>query len=635
MEYDASKNPLFDPIAFGRLTVKNRIAIAPHGSGLHERDGSIGDKMLYYLRNQARGGAGMLTIGSGDIGPDWAGVSIGHPADPALIGNYYNAAEMAHQYDCKISMQLIPGREMLMPTEQVVNSYTKDDISVWQDQYVNAACNLMQAGFDFIMIHGAHGNGPAMFYSPRYNHRTDEYGGSEENRARFGVEVLEKIRARCGDKLHIEYRLSADEIDPEGASIEETIAYAKRIEDLIDLLHISRGVLEDDRHLPYIFTPTYFEHAINLQYAARFKEALSVPVTVVGGFNLDLAAKAIEEGKVDMVSMCRTMMADPSCVRKYRENRADEIRPCVRCNTCIAQVHERLWDLRCAVNPSIGRETQHVQFPRCGKKKKVLLAGGGPANLQAARTLSERGHQVILCEKNDELGGNLRYASAAPFKQDLRKYLDWRIRMVEKDDNIELRYGVEVDADYVKRENPDVLFIGTGSTPIIPNFSAAGTDRLLWAGDVLTGKKRTGDQVVIAGSGFTGLETALFLANEGRKVTVVDMLPAERIGADAPQMSMIGLKKMLSDRHVTFVNEIRVEDVDEQGLHYSVLKDGSKGMIECDTVVLSLGMRKDLRTVKELGGIIDETYVIGDCSPAGGLLWHAVRAGYDMAMEVG
>ncbi len=625
---------IFRPIRIGTHTLKNRIEVAPHGSSLYERDGSIGAKVMAFRRNQARSGAALITLGSGSISPGNRGVPLPHPADPLLVGNYIGFTEMVHQYDCKISMQIYPTREMLMPSEEVVNNAAKRDIRDLIAQYVNAAFNCKRAGFDFIMIHGGHGNGPAMFFSPLYNHRRDEYGGSLVNRSRFAMEVLDAIREKCGPELGIEYRLSADEISPGGATLEETLEFARLIQDKIDLLHVSRGLLEEESHLPYIFTPAYFPHAINLERARRFKENLRIPVNVIGGFDLELAEKAIAAGYVDMVSMSRAFLADPFCVKKARMGKDDEIRPCVRCNTCIGAGHGTLSDIRCAVNPVCGRETQLHDFPVPRKSKKVVMVGGGPANLEAARTAADRGHRVVLFEREAELGGSLRYASAPPFKTDLRRYLDWSVRMARKDPNIEIRLNCAASRDMVLAEQPDAVFIAIGASPILPVFSDTGRSHIVWAGDVLCGKAAVGGTAVVAGCGLTGLETALLLSGQGKSVTVIDMLPKERIGADAPVMSMAGLKELLAANDVKFINEVRLTDVKDGVVCIHDIRTGAERRLAADTVVLSLGMRKNASAVEEFAGIAPETYVIGDCSNVGGNLWKAVRSGFDMAMEL-
>ena len=629
-----SSSKLYTPIRLGRATLKNRVEIGPHGSGLHEPGGACGDKLLAFLRNQARSGAGMVTIGSGNINRESTPAAVAHPADPFLIPGYINISEMMHQYDTKISMQLFPGREMMMPSDVVVREATGESIRDLCSQYADAAFNCMQAGFDFVMVHGAHGNGPSMFFSPLFNHRTDEYGGSLENRARFALEVLDAIRERCGDGIGIEYRLSAEEMIEGGATLEESIEFAKLIQDRIDLLHISRGLLEEDSHLPYVFTPVYFPRAINLEYAKKFKEALDVPVNVVGGFDLDLAEQAVDRGDVDMVTIVRGFFADPSAVTKVLRGQADQIRPCMRCNVCINQTHARLWEIRCSVNPLLGRETQ---FPTADMPalhpKKVMLVGGGPANMEAARTASKRGHQVILCEREDRLGGKVVCASASPLKKDLKRYLDWSVRSVMDDPNIEVRLNTDVTPEMIREEAPDAVIIAVGGEPIIPKFTASGTDKVVWVGDVELGRAQTGQKVILAGGGFTGLEAALDLANAGKDVTVVDMIPESKLGSGGTRMNTEGLMQLIRRSGIRFMCGTKINDITAEGMKVTG-PDGSEQLLECDTVVLSFGIRKDAEKVAALAAAVPETYIIGDCSPVGGTIWPAVRSGFDMAMEL-
>ena len=629
-----TKSKLYEPIQIGRFTLKNRITIAPHGTALHERDGSAGEKLMAYLRNEARSGAAMVTIGSGNISRNRAPFPLAYPASPFLIGNYKNISELMHQYDCKISMQLYPSKEMMTPSEVVCAEATPESIADLCKQYADAAYNCMMAGFDFVMIHGAHGNGPSMFFSPKYNHRTDEYGGSLENRARFALEVLDAIRERCGDKIGIEYRLSAEEMIPGGATLEETLEFAKLIQDKIDLLHISRGLLENDDNLPYLFTPTYFKRGIHLKYARRFKEVLHIPVNVIGGFNIETAEKAVDDGAVDMVSACRTFIADPLAMTKAIRGQKDQIRPCIRCNVCINTTHGKLHDLRCSVNPLIGRESRYPDWnTRAAVSKKVLLAGGGPANLEAARTAARRGHKVILAEKDSVLGGKLNCASQAPFKEDLKKYLDWSVRTVTENPDIEIRLNTEVTPELIRQENPDALIIAIGGEPVIPHFTASGTDKVEWVGNIGPHHMPAGKNILVAGGGFTGLEAALELAMAGKAVTVVDMIPEAQLGNGGTLMNTVGLLQLLKEHQVKFICDTKILDVTEEGMTVQ-RADGSSEILSCDTVVISFGTKKDPEKVAALCDIVPETYVIGDCSHIGGTVWPAVRSGFDMAMDL-
>ena len=634
---------LYQPIKLGRFTLKNRFTVAPYGSALHERDGSAGLKLMTHLRNLARGGAAMVTIGSGNINAiptqTWP---LPLPSNVRLIGNYVNISELMHQFDCRISQQIFGSKEMMTPSEIIVNTYTKDDISRWCQEYADAAFNMMTAGFDFIMIHGGHGNGPSMMFSREFNHRTDEYGGSFENRARFGIEVLEAIRDKCGDGIGIEYRISAEEMTPNGITLEESLEYAAAIQDYVDLMHVSRGILEVDELHPFVFTPTYFPRGINAEFAAKFKEALHIPVSVVGGANVETAERIVDAGQADVVVAARNFIADPLAMRKAIEGRPEEIRPCIRCNVCIGQTHARLWDLRCSVNPLIGREylypTVDMPAPRA---KKVVLVGGGPANLECARTAAARGHKVVLFEREELLGGKLVGATRTDFKSDLRSYLEWSIRGVEKDPNIDVRLGVAATPDMVRAEEPDALVVAIGGEPIIPRFTASGTDKVLPVGEVEGSIDGVGQRVIIAGGGLTGLECALELSQAGRDVIVVDMIPESALGRGGTPMTVSGLMYLLNKQGVKFLCEKRIVDVTAEGMIIEDLQNAdaadaepARELLECDTVVVSFGIRKDPQAVEAFKGIVPETYVIGDCSPVGGTVWQAVRSGFDIGMEL-
>jgi len=624
---------MLQPIQLGNMTLKNRITVAPHGSALHDGNGGVGAKFYAYMKNLARGGAGLVVIGSGNINRETRPFAVAHPAGMRFVSEYVELTEMMHQFDCKVSMQLVPSKQMLTPASIVANDSTVEDIRDLCAQYAEAAENCMRAGFDMVQIHGGHGNVPSMFFSAKHNKRMDEYGGSLENRARFAIDLLTAIRERVGNGITIEYRLSGEEMVEGGTTLEETIAFAKLIQDKVDLIHVSRGLLERDDMLPYLFSPPYLPRGMNLEVAKRFKQELTTPVCVVGGMNLELAEAAIENGDVDMVSMMRTFFADPACVKKYALGRADEIRPCVRCNTCITQTHARLWPVRCAVNPLIGRETLFPPVEKKVETKKVVLIGGGPANLEAARTAARRGHNVVLFEQENELGGALRYAAAADFKSDMKSYLNWSIRDISDNSNIDIRLGCRADRAAVEAEKPDAIIVAAGAELITLPLTAAGTDKVAWIGDVELGRATVGDNVIVAGAGFTGLEMALTLSNEGKKVAIIDMLPENKIGADGIEISVITLKKLLQANGVRFICEVKLKDVTADGAIIE-RRDGSTETLDCATVVLALGVRPDTKQVAEFDGIVDETYIIGDCSNVGGTLWRAVRSGFDMAMEL-
>ena len=626
---------IFRPIQLGSKRCKNRIELAPMGCFLTQIGGRVGPEFLEYVKPFAEGGAGILTMGvsSVDRTARDGGGRVLFLGDRSYVHDLSLIADLVHLKDALVSVELAHSRYMMSPPDLVVNKTSLEDIEDIFRLFADAADRCVDAGFDMIMIHGGHGNVPAMFFSPLHNRRKDKYGGSFEGRCRFAEDLLDAIRARVGNQLAIEYRISAEELLPGTATMEETIEFTKRIQDRIDLIHVSRSLLEEDELLPRMFPPTYLPRAINLDAAIAFKQALDIPVNVVAGFDLEHAEEAVSAGQVDMVAMGRTLLADPHCVEKARQGKADTIRPCVRCNSCIHSTHSCFKPVRCAVNARLGREFLYPERDLAPVSKKVCVVGGGPAGLEAARTAAARGHRVVLLEKSGKLGGALHMASAADFKADMKKYLDWSIRSVTEDARIEVRLNCPATAEAIAAEAPDALIVAVGAKPILLNMPSDAAGKTVWVGDVELGRKEVGHRVVIAGAGFTGLEMALTLARKGKEVTVIDLLPKEKIGADGITISMICLKQLLAEAGVRFRCEVRLEDVNAEGAVISTA-DGARETLPCDSVVLSLGVRPDRETAEALAAAVPESYIVGDSSFRGGTLWKATQAAYDAAMRL-
>jgi len=620
---------LFRPIKIGPVTLKNRIEVAPAAPFLAHHDGSLSRELYAYTMRLARSGAGLVTLGVTDVGlPRHGGGRILSAGSPAYISDLADIAEGIKSYGAAACVELVHSRYMLAPPEKVVGETSTAEVEQIIKDFANAAFNCCRAGFDMVMIHGGHGNVPAMFFSKRFNRRTDRFG----DRFRFGKELLAAIRERTGGRLAIEYRISAEECLEGWTTLEETLEYARKIEPLIDLLHVSRGLLEVDALLPVINAPCYLPKGMNLPYAREFKKRLSVPVTVVGSFDLDIAEEAISKGDVDMVSMIRTVLADTDCVEKARHGAPETIRPCIRCNVCISRTHSEFKTVRCSVNPMVGRETEFDDERPAPRQKKAVVIGGGPAGLEAARTLARRGHKVVLFERQSELGGTLRLACAAAFKQELRRYLDWSIRTVTGSPLVDVRCGAPATREAVLAEKPDAVFVAAGAKPIIPRFEGADEKRVVWAGDAEAHPERVGARAVIAGAGMTGLELALSLARQGRRVTVVDMLPESEIGQGGSPINLIALRQLLKEVGVEIVCRVRLEDVTAEGAVVSH-EDGRRETIACDTVVLALGSKPDPEALSEFEGTAPDVFYIGDCvRPA--TVWNATKTAFETAMRL-
>jgi 2,4-dienoyl-CoA reductase-like NADH-dependent reductase (Old Yellow Enzyme family)/thioredoxin reductase len=636
---------LFQPIKVGKLILKNRITNAPTYNFLASYDNHITREGIEFSKPVGRGGSATVTLGSGFINkvlPAAAHHIVGLN-DDWVVTYLSEWCEAVKRYGAKACVELVPIASYFgthevessvgIPMEIDCNLLSLEELQGFIADYAKAARNVLKAEGDMVLIHGAHCQLPALLFSKVFNRRTDQYGPqSFENRCRFAVEILDAIRGEVGDKLAIEYRISAIDMVPGSPDIEEVIEFAKVIQDKIDLLHISRGNLAINKLTPFIFPPAYMDHGINIEYAAQFKKALHVPVSVVGAITLDQAEEAIASGKVDMVALCRQLLADPESMIKAERGRENEVRPCIRCNTCISRSHFGSKPPRCAVNPRLGRELDYESRPLPQKKKKAVVVGGGPAGLEAARTLAERGHEVVLFEKAPQLGGLLWGAVKSPFKADLKKYLEWSIRMTTRDKNIDLRIATEATLKRITEEKPDALILAVGGSPVIPELTCRDASKVIWVGDIDTCNVPVGNNVLIAGAGLTGCETALRFLQSGRKVTLIDALPKEELGSGSSPINAYALFNILDEHNVVLKTRTRLIDVTQD--YAIVANDGMEQRLAYDTVILSLGTKVDTEAINQLRSAVAECYVAGNCNGKSGTVWNATTSAFDAAIAV-
>ena len=644
----ATKFPnLFQPIKVGNLTLKNRITSAPIYNFLASYDNHVTRECIEFSKPYGKGGTATVTLGSGFINRDLppAAHHIVGMSDDFMVVYLSEWCEAVKRLGSKACIELVPIASYFgthevessvgIPMEIDCNLLTEKELKDFIEDYARAAATVLRSDGDMVLIHGAHCQLPALLFSKVFNKRTDQYGPqSFENRCRFAVEILEAIRAEVGNKLSIEYRISAIDMVPGSPDIEEVIEFAKVIQDKIDLLHVSRGALAINKLTPYILPPAYMDHNINIEYAAQFKKALDIPVSAVGAVTLEEAERAIAEGKVDMVALGRQLLADPETCNKLERGQEDTIRPCIRCNTCISRSHFGMKPPRCAVNPVLGREVDYQYIQPAKARKKVVVVGGGPAGLEAARTAADRGHDVVLFEKEAQVGGLIREASLPPFKTDLKKYLEWSVRMTKQNPDIDIRLSTEATPELVAKENADALIIAVGATPNVPALTCKDKSKVIWVGDLEKESIDIGNSILIVGAGLTGCETALKYLQEGRRVTLIDALPREQLGLGSSPINAYYLFDILEEHNVDLRPDTWLVDVTND--HAVIKRDGKEENLVFDNVILASGMKAnaDSALIRELKATVVENYVIGDSNTIHGTLWNAVTSGFDAAMAI-
>ncbi|MDP3879995.1 MAG: FAD-dependent oxidoreductase [Dehalococcoidales bacterium] len=631
---------LFEPFRIGRMTLKNRIVLPPMGTNYAAEDGQVSQRLIDYYEARAQGGAGLIIVEG--TAPDTQCHSPHQPSlgDDRYLDGWRKLADTIHRHGAKAAVQLhhssretwngepvqvgpspvtVPARIMGV-YGKIPHELTTGEIRERVQWFATASVRAKQAGFDGVEIHGAHQYLIASFLSSATNQRQDEYGGSVENKARFLIEIIQAIKQAVGPDYPVWTRINGQEYGVEnGVTIEETRQVVPlTVKAGAQAVHVSAYAAGS-----YVTkAPIADTEGFLVPLAEEVKKVTSVPVIAVGRLDLEIGERILEEGKADLIAIGRRLMADPALPRKAAEGSMDEIDPCIGCMECIDRPRPRGQGVSCTINAAMGREREYRIEP-AKKVKTVVVVGGGPAGIEAARVAALRGHRVTLFEKESRLGGLLNIAALPPYKGDIIPWVSYQVRQVQQA-GADIRLNTAATPGLVAEIRPDAVIVATGATPIIPDIPGVDGTNVVTAQDVLSGKASAAQDVVIIGGGMVGCETGHYLAEKGKTVTIIEILP--RIAADVPPMVRRRLIDGLRGKRVTMLTGANTQAITGDGVTFTT-GEGKRETIKADTVIVAVGSQSNNDLLTEITGKVPEVHCIGDSSQPRRIV-DAVSEGY-------
>lgn len=658
---------LFTPVQIGKLVIKNRFAMAPMGPlGLGDSEGGWNQRGIDYYTERAKGGTGLIitgvTFSDQKVEKQDAYVVPNSTYRPVhFVRTSKEMTERVHAYGSKIFLQMSGGfGRVTIPTnvgeippiapseiphrwlDKTCRAITKEEIKSIVKSFGDGAYNAMRGGFDGVQIHAVHeGYLLDQFAISMFNHREDEYGGSLENRLRFAKEVVEEIKSRCGQDFPVTLRFSLksmikdwrvgalpdEEFEEMGRDIEEGLQAARLLESYgYDALDTDVGTYDS---WWWNHPPMYQKKGLYRSYCAEVKKVVKIPVFCAGRMDdPDMALEAVQNEVCDVIDLGRPLLADPDYVNKLRSGRMEEIRPCISCQEgCMGRVAEYSM-INCAVNPQAARERVTAYEPVCNAKK-VLVVGGGVAGCEAARVLAIRGHKPELYEKETRLGGNLLPGGAPEFKEDDIALADWYGRELKRL-NVPVHLGTEVTKKDILDAKYDTVIMATGSTP--KRFSLGDDEHVYTASQVLLKEKDCGETTVIIGGGLVGCETALWLAQHGKKVMIVEALD-KIMAVNGPlcHANKDMLEALLPFYHVETITSAKVTGY-QNGI-LTLEKEGMLQEVSCDSVILSVGYKEENSLYHEVEFDVPEIFLLGDAKKVSNIMY-AIWDAFEVANHI-
>jgi len=616
---------LFSKGRIGALEVRNRIVMAPMGSNLASDTGGVTERLIAHYAARARGGVGLVIVENTTVQYPLGRNGATHLRldDDAFIPGMSRLVEAVHREGAAVAVQInhcgawtslqrtgglqpvAPSDVPVKPGGVVPRPLSVDEIEALVELFAQAGLRAQKAGFDGIEIHGAHGYLLSEFLSPSTNRRDDEYGGSLENRLRFPLAIIHRLRATLGPRFPLWMRINGDDFLPDGNDQTDCQAIAQRlVEAGLDALHVSAAMPASH---PKQVEPITFPQGWKFYLAAGIRAVVSVPIIAPSVVREpEVAQEAISSGQVDFVALGRGLLADPEWANKAARGEPEQIRRCISCNVCAKSRGQDALPIRCTLNPLVGRELELGEFIPASRPRRVMVIGGGPAGMEAARVAALRGHRVTLCERETKLGGQVRLAARPPGKDKLRWPLEYWPRQLAQA-GVEVRLGTEVTPQLVAQERPEAVIVATGARPLIPPIPGVDAPTVTTAWAVLRGDvELTGQRVIVVGGGMVGCETAEFLAELGNRVLIVEML--SDVALDVESTTRMDLLERLAERGVDWRVNARVEEIEPGQVKLA------GGQIEAAAaIVLAAGSRPSRELVTMLGGGDWELHVVGDC----------------------
>jgi len=636
---------LFQPFRLGQIKLRNRIVMAPMVTHYSTDEGFVTEQLKNYYVARARGGVGLVIVEATCV-DDQVGESFKRHLrinDDSHLPGLAQLVRAVKQEGAKIAIQLqyagveasldqtgvqkVAPSPIARPNGEMPRGLTIQEVGELVLRFAKACHRAKKAGFDGVEVHGAHDYLLAQFLSSFFNRRSDIYGGGIKERARFLSEIIQSSKELVGQEYPVWCRLNGCEFGAQsGITTQEVQEVAKIAQNAgADAIHVSvmaYGV--SPRSAP----PTAQPPGNLIRFAEGVKRVVNIPVIAVGRIDPMTAEKALEEKRTDLISIGRALIADPEVPNKIASGKIEQIKPCISCWTCFDCV--RAWNgpLRCAVNPIVGKEKECI-IQRADRQKNVLVVGGGPAGMEAARVSALRGHNVTLYDQGQYLGGQLLLASIPSHKKVLETFVDYQREQLSAV-GVKVKLEQKVSASMVEEAKPDVVILATGARQIIPQISGIDRPTVILAQDVLAGNAKVGNKVAIIGAELVGCEVAEFLIDKGSSVIL--MRRGENAATDVNPTIREHLLARLAAKGVTMLMGVLYQEVTDQGITITT-KEGKRQIVEVDTVVIAAGNSPDAELSEALDGKVPELYLVGDCVEPRNIM-SAVAEGYFAALEV-